>query len=124
MASAKASKRVVLANPDEPNAGEFAYTLYDRAHPLYGERDEIARIKKQLSGLRGEYVTVHLKGKRIDEDGETHYFDLQRSFTYANYRSLFGPGSAYSDIIHFVRDNHSSDEISIKSLTVEVNDED
>lgn len=117
-------KRIIKTNPDEPRAGEFAYSFYDAAHPLYGDEAEIKRIKKALAGLRGERVTVRIQGKRVDADGETHYFTRQRTVNYRNYRDIFGPGSAFASGMHAEREAHSGDELSVTSIEFDTDYED
>lgn len=118
------AKRRVLANPDEPRAGDFQYSLYDKAHPVHGDPDTIARLKKELRGLRGEKVTVVFKGAHVDEEGTAHRFRLQRTFNYRQYGDMFGPGSAYADAVHFIRDKYSNEELVTYSFDVEVADDD
>jgi hypothetical protein len=113
-------KRVVLTNPDEPRAGDYAFQLYDNAHPINGDPETIARMKAALRGLRGEEVTMVFKGHRVDSDtGETKRFRVTRNFTLNSYSDVFGPGSAYASAAHYVRDKYSSDELLMDSIEIE-----
>jgi hypothetical protein len=111
--------RVILANPDEPRAGDYSYGLYDKAHPVFGEPDTIEYFRKQLRGLRGKRVTMTVKGARIDDDGKTRRFNVSRTFTLKTYSNVFGPGSAYASAIHSVRELHSDETLVTHSLVIE-----
>lgn len=118
-----AKKRVILANEDEPKTGDYMYGLYDRTHPVFGQKDEIARMRRELRGLGGSRVTLTLNGSRIDEEtGEEKRIRIRRTFTMNTYRDIFGPGSAYASAIHSVREKHSGDVIITHSLTIEETD--
>lgn len=113
-------RRVVLANPEEPKAGDFAYGFYDRTHPVDGDPEEIARMKRAIRGLLGETVTMRFGGEHIDDDGMSKKFTITRRFKLTNYDSVFGPGSAYASAIHTIRDKYSSDELVITKFTIDV----
>lgn len=115
-------KRVVLMNPDEPRAGDYAYQLYDHTHPLNGEPETVSRMRKALKGLRGEEVTLTFNGQHISEDGEKRRFSIKRTFTLNRYADVFGPGSAFASAIHYVRDKHSGDELLVHNFTIEESD--
>ncbi len=113
-------KRVVLANPDEPRAGDYAYGLYDKSHPVHGDPATIKRLRDSLKGLRGEEVTMTFRGKRLDPDtGAAKRFRIKRTFTLNSYRDVFGPGSAYASAVHFIRDAHSGDELVVDDFVIE-----
>jgi hypothetical protein len=117
------SKRHIVVNPDEPRAGDFAFTLYDASHPIHGRPDVVSRLKSELRGLRGEEVTVRIRGARIDPDTqEERRFTVRRSFTMNRYSDVFGPGSAYHDAIRAIRDRHSNDELVVYSFDIETED--
>jgi hypothetical protein len=113
-------KRQILANPDEPRAGDYSYGLYDKAHPVYGDPSTINHLKGQLRGLRGKTVTATFSGARIDDDGTKRRFTAKRTFVLNRYTDMFGPGSAYSSAIHDVRDRHSDETLVTYSITIEV----
>lgn len=118
-----ASKRRIVANPDEPRTGDHQYQMYDKLHPMHGDPQEIARVKRQLAGLRGEWVKLTFKGARIvdgDEGTEEKRFKLVRTFAYRSYRDVFGPGSAYASIIHFIRNKYSRDTLVTYELDIEI----
>lgn len=117
---ADADKRLILVNPDEPRAGDYAYSLYDKAHPYTGDPETIAHFKKELAGLRGERVRLVFNGMRKDADGNEHRFRLTRTFNFRNYKDVFGPGSAYARALHAQRDKHSDDQFVTFSVALEV----
>lgn len=119
MARELGPKRHILANMDEPKAGDYSYGLYDKAHPVHGDPDTIARIKKELRGLRGRDVRVIIRGARIDEDGKARRFTASREITLNRYSDLFGPGSAYGSVMHAVRERHSGDTLVTYEITLE-----
>lgn len=112
-------RRVILANPDEPRAGDYSYGIYDKAHPVFGDKATVDYFRGQLRGLRGERVTMKVNGVRVDEDGESHRFVIRRTFTLNRYSDVFGPGSAYGSAIHAQREAHSDDTLVTHSLTIE-----
>lgn len=114
-----ANRRKIVINPDDPRSGEHAYTLYNLAHPITGDRATISRLKDDLRGLRGERVVMTFRGSRIDEEGNEHFFNVKRSFKMNKYADVFGPGSAYASAIHAVRERHSSDTLVIYSITID-----
>lgn len=117
-------KRVILANPDEPRAGDFAFQFYDKAHPTHGDRETVNRLRRELRGLAGEHVTMTFNGKRTDPDtGDRHRFRIRRTFKLENYRSVFGPGSAFASAIHYIRDEHSDEELVIDTFSIEEADD-
>lgn len=116
------NKRVLIVNPDEPRAGDYAYGLYDKAHPNYGDPDTVEHFRKQLAGLRGERVRLVINGQRTTDDGEEKRFRLTRTFNYRNYRDVFGPGSAFASAMHAQRDAHSEDQLVAFSVALEVLD--
>lgn len=125
MAQERKNRRFILANPDEPQAGDYAYGLYEKAHPIRGDAETVSHFKKELAGLRGERVTLFFNGKRIDaETDKEHTFRLQRTFVFRKYADVFGAGSAYASAIHFMRDAHSDDELLIMSIALEIADDD
>ncbi len=119
--------KLILVNPDEPRAGDFSYQLYDKLHPIHGNREEIARVKKEFAGLRGERVRLILNGQYIDKDTlEVRRFRLTRTFNYRKFWDAFGPGSAYARAMHAYRNKHSGDgsgdEYTTLSIALEVVD--
>jgi len=117
---AEEKKRVVIANEDEPKTGDYAYNFYDNTHPLNGQPEEIARMRRALRGLKGEEVTLTFKGLWKDaETGREHAFKVRRTFQLNTYRDAFGPVSAYASAIRYVRDKHSDDVIAIQSIVIE-----
>ncbi len=118
LAKEREAKRIILANPDEPRAGDYSYGLYDKAHPVFGEAETIAYMKKQLRGLKGERITVEFKGVRIDDDGESKRFTVKRTGTYRQYSSMFGPGSLYASAMHAVRERHSDETLVTHSIVI------
>lgn len=117
--------RFILANPDEPSTGQYAFTLYEQAHPIRGDKNTIAHFKKLLAGLRGERVTLHFNGVVNDpETGERETrFRIQRTFNYRRYSDLFGAGSAYASAVHFVRDKYSDYQLVAMSMSLDIADE-
>lgn len=112
-------KRRILANPDEPNAGDFAFGLYDKAHPVFGDPWTIGYMRGQLQGLGGKHVKVVLRGRRKSEDGEYHRWTVTRSLTLRNYNDVFGPGSVMASGLHQIRDKYSEDILILDSFDIE-----
>ena len=113
------NKRIILANPTEPRAGDYAYGLYDKAHPVTGDPETIQRLRSSLRGLRGQDVTVTFNGAHIDSGGKIHRFRIKRSLTLNAYSDIFGPGSAYASAVKTVRDKHSDELLVTYGITVE-----
>lgn len=124
MAKEREARRVILANPDEPRAGDYSYGLYDKAHPVFGEADTIAYLKKQLRGLRGERITVEFKGVRINDEGESRRFTVKRTGVYRQYASMFGPGSFYASAMHAVRERYSDETLVTHSIVITIASDD
>jgi hypothetical protein len=116
-------RRLVLANPDEPKTGDYEFGLYEKAHPHFGDKETVARIKKGLRGLRGEKVRMFLKGSHGDGE-EVQRFRIQRTFNYRRYSDVFGPGSAYASAIHAVKDKYSDQQLVTYSLEFQIVDDD
>lgn len=120
----KAPRRFALVNPDEPRSGDFAYGLYEKAHPIRGDAETIAYYKKALKGLRGRRVKLTFNGKRVDpESGKERNFRVQRTFQFRKYSDVFGSGSAYASAIHVIRDAHSDEELAVLSISIEEADD-
>lgn len=115
------NRRRIVINEEERRAGDFAYALYNKVHPHHGDEEIIAKVKRQLKGLRGERLKMTIKGTRVDEHtGDEHRFRITRHVNYANIWHLFGPGSAYASALHAYRDRHSGDELSIQTIDFDV----
>lgn len=115
-------KKRILANPDEPRAGQFAYELYNQAHPVHGSAGEINYWRQQLRGMTGRTVEVTVRGAIIDPDsGEKRRFTASHTIELNSYSDLFGAGGAYGEILHPIRDENSDDELVV--FSVEVSDE-
>lgn len=112
-------RRVLLANPDEPAAGDFAYMLYDKAHPIHGDPETINRFRRELRGLRGQEVTLKMRGSRLDDEGNERRFVARRTFTLNRYSDVFGAGSAFASALHDVRERHSDEELTIYEVSIE-----
>jgi hypothetical protein len=112
-------RRILIANPDEPRAGDYAYQLYDKAHPVFGDPEVIASMRRQLRGLRGETVVMRVKGAHIDEDGTVHRFTARRTFVMNRYSDVFGPGSAYASMVHAVREKHSDEVLVTYAIEID-----
>lgn len=119
---AKGKKRVILANPEEPRAGDYSYGLYDKAHPIYGDPETVKRIRGELRGLRGETVTMTFTGAHIDDSGKARKFRVQRTFQLNSYSDVMGPGSAYASAVKYIRDKHSEETLVTYGITVETAD--
>lgn len=117
-------RRIIIANPDEPRAGDYTYGIYEKAHPVHGDPKTQNYFRSQLRGLRGDRVSMHVKGIRIDEDGNEKRFSVKRTFTLNRYSDVFGPGSAYASAVHAIRDKHSDDTLVTTSLVIEPADDD
>ncbi len=117
-------RRRILANVDEPGTGDYDFGFYNKAHPIFGEPETIARIKKELRGLRGEFVTVIASGLREDDNGDEHRYKFKRTILYSRYDDLFGPGSAYADIVHSIVEKYSDNALTTLHLDVELTPED
>lgn len=124
MAKEREAKRLILANLDEPRAGQYEFSLYKQAHPVSGKPDVIARMKKELAGLRGHRVVMHFNGAHVDAEKETKHFRLKRVFNYRNYNDLFGAGGAYGSAIRYIRDAYSDETLITYSISIEIADED
>lgn len=112
-------KRVIIANPDEPRAGDYAYSFYDKTHPVFGQAEDIARMKKEIRGLRGETVTMRFSGRHKAQGEPEKKFTITRVFKLTGYDSVFGPGSAYGSAIHTIRDKYSNDKLVIDKITID-----
>lgn len=114
----------VKANPYEEKAGDFAYTLYDSAHPLHGDIAVRERWEAKLKPYYGKRVRITVNGYTINPDTEdkTRTF-IRRVGQLDGYASMFGPGSLYSKAIKVVRNRHSTDELDVTSLTIELADD-
>jgi hypothetical protein len=114
------AKRVILANDNEPRAGDFAFDFYRKAHPVTGDSETVGRLKSELKGLRGQEITVKFNGKHIDSDsGDVKKFVVTRRLTYRQYADLFGPGSAYASAASYIRDKYSNDTLVIGTITID-----
>ena len=123
MARERHERRRILANPDEPKTGDYAFGLYDKAHPIKGKPETIKAIKRELRGYRGEWVTMYAYGMREDaETGDEKRFKFKHTFLYRKYSDVFGPGSAYGAIVHAVRDKYSEDALTTFHLDIEFAD--
>lgn len=112
--------RRIILNPDEPNAGDHAFSLYNKAHPITGQDDVKEYLRGQLRGLRGKTVAVTVTGERQDEDGNVvGRFRARRVLTVHNYNDIFGPGSAFHSAIKAQRNAHSNDALIVKSLDIQ-----
>lgn len=116
-------RRRILANADEPSTGDYDFGFYNKAHPVFGDPDTIKRIKRELRGLRGEWVTVIASGLREDENGDEHRYRFKRTVLYSHYEALFGPGSAYADIVHSIVEKYSDDALTTLHLDIEITPE-
>lgn len=124
-------KRItVKANPDDEDSdedsdsGDFAYQLYDNAHPLHGDTDTIARWHNRLKPLYGSRLRLTLNGYTTDPaTGKRTRTYIRRVGFVAGYGDVFGPGALYSKAIKTVRNRHSVDELVVTSVTVELADD-
>lgn len=113
-------RRRIIANPDEPRAGDHGYQLYNKAHPISGNQDTISDMKKQLRGLRGKTVRVTINGAHIDPDTlQPRRFTASRVIDYNMYSDMFGPGSAYASALHDVKERYSNDVLVTYSIDIE-----
>jgi hypothetical protein len=111
----------VLANNDEPGAGNYAYKLYDDSHPLHGDPSEIAKWDEILRPYYGKRLRITVNGMTLDPDGERGTRTYIRRVGQVNgYTDVFGPGSLYYDAIKAVRNRHSTEEMDVLSLSVEI----
>lgn len=111
-------------DPDEESSGDFAYTLYDAAHPMTGEPETVALWKGRASQYYGERVRVSLNGFRVDpKTGKRVRIFIRRVGQLDGYGDLFGPGSLYAKAAKVVRNRGSEDELVITSVTIERADE-
>lgn len=118
---ARRHRHVFKANPDEVAAGDFAYQLYDNAHPLHGDPDTIALWDERLREFYGSWVRVTLNGYRTDPaTGGRHRIFIRRLVLAEGYSSVFGPGGVYGKMCKVVRNRGSEDELVTTSLTVEL----
>jgi hypothetical protein len=114
-----AQGRHILANPEQPRAGDFAFPFYDKTRPILGLQSYIDRLKKELRGLSGERITATFNGGRKNvETGEHRRWTAHRTFVYNRYSDMFGPGSAYLSAIRAVRQRYSDWEIIIYSIDI------
>ncbi len=113
-----ADRRRIVVNPDEPRTGDFAYQFYDKAHPHFGDKSTINRIRSQLRGLRGRRVKVVVHAGFAEEEGTETPRVFQRTITLNRYGDIFGPGGAYSEMMHELRNEHS--EAGLYAYSVDV----
>lgn len=126
MAKERKARRHVIANPDEPRAGQYDFSYYKSTHPVTGNRETIKNVKKELRGLRGHRVTMWVNGWHTSTDDPENpvHFRLKRVFNFRKYDDAFGPGSAYHSAIKYIRDQYSDDQLGTTSITFEVADDD
>lgn len=118
-------KRVIIANADEPKNGEKAFLLYEKSHPERGDEDFIKETKKQLAGLRGHRVKLIFKGTHTDNDTKiVQRFTVQRTVNFRQFADVFGPGSAYGDALHAIKQKWSRERLLVVSASVEIADAD
>jgi hypothetical protein len=118
-------RQTIKANPDEVSAGDFAYQLYDNAHPLHGDPDTKDRWESILRDYYGRRVLVTMNGYRTNpETGERHRIQIKRVRKIDGYGDMFGPGSVYGKMAKVVRNIASEDELVTTSLTLELADDD
>lgn len=96
--------------------------LYDAAHPVHGERDEISKWDARLKDYYGERVRLTLNGYVVE--GKTgrllSRIYIRRVRILESYSDMFGPGSMYAQALRVVRDRWSDADLRITSLTLEL----
>lgn len=100
-------RRRIVVNPDEPRTGDFAYQFYDKAHPHFGDQSTINRVRRELRGLRGKRVTVVVHAGYGEEGEPEKRRTFRRTITLKKYGDIFGPGGAYGEMMHELRNEHS-----------------
>lgn len=114
-------RMTVKANPHEEKAGDFAYTLYEKAHPLRGEIETQEYWHKALKPYYGKRVRFTINGYVTDpKTKERTRIFIQRVGNLENYADMFGAGSLYYDGVKAVRNRHSEGELVVTSVTTEL----
>jgi hypothetical protein len=114
------ARKTVKTNPLEESAGEWAYVLYDDAHPLHGDASTKAKWDADLAPYYGKTIRLTLNGWRKNpKTNKTRRIFIRRIATLNAYSDFFGPGSMYAKALKVVRDIASDDELVISSLTIE-----
>jgi hypothetical protein len=116
------SKRIVLANEEEPLAGDFSFVFYDKANPNNFEEgdDEVQdRFRKALRGLRGHEVRMIVRGERRNTEGSLHRFRGKATFTYNTLEDVFSAQGAYLRAMHNVVEVASDEEMITTSVEFE-----
>ena len=119
MAQERHNKRTIIANSSEPKTGDFAFTYYEKVHPVTGNKADIDAVRNELRGLRGHEVLMTIHGARISDSGETRRFTSRRTFTLNRYTDLFGSGSAYTSAIRGAIERNSDDTLVTYNITIE-----
>lgn len=111
--------RRILANPDEPRAGDNVFDFYNKAHPVFGEPETISYLRGQLRGLRGKTITLKISGIRQNEDGDERRFVSTKKLTVNNYSDIFGTGGAFIESARGAVERDSEDKLVVQTFTIE-----
>lgn len=118
-------RQTFKANDDEPEAGDFAYALYDKAHPVNGEHETIEEWHGRLKRYYGKKIRITVNGFRANPDDEEdrHRIFIRRVGVVRGYADVFGPGSLFARALRVVRNIASQAELVVSSVTFELADE-
>jgi len=113
-------KRRIIINEDDPQTGDFGFTVYDDAHPKTGKEGVIERYKKSLTGLRGHEVTVTVRGVRVDpESARETRWSAKRSLVLNSYSDLFGANGVLISALKSQMKRDSDSELDVTSITID-----
>lgn len=112
--------RKIIVNPDEPSTGDNGFSLYDAAHPVFGEADVINYLRKNLKGLRRKIVRMKVSGMYREQGGrvEKRFNFTSQPHKINSYSDLFGTGSLYGKTLHRIVEKDSDDQIVVTSITL------
>ena len=112
-------KRRLIVNPDEPRTGDNGFTVYDDAHTIHGRAEVRDRFRKELKGLRGETITVTVRGIRQDQSGKERNWSARRTIELNRYDDIFGANGVLISALKSQMKRDSDAKLVVQSLTIE-----
>lgn len=114
-----ADKRTLIINPEDPRTGDNAFTVYDDAHPLSGKDYLRDRFRRSLKGLRGEEITVTVRGERQTSAGKSRNWSARRTVVLNQYGDIFGASGVLLSALKSQMKRNSDDKITVQAITIE-----
>lgn len=112
-------KRTLIVNPDEPRTGDNGFTVYDDAHPVFGNPEVRDRFRAQLKGLRGQTLTVKVHGVRQDASGKERRWSATRTVELNSYGDIFGANGALLSALKSQMKKDSNSKLVVTNITIE-----